>query len=722
MTLTSLWRRSAFPLICAVSLRLSAQTPPGDPAPVLLPAFTIEANQEAGYVATNSIGATKISTELNKLPVSMDVLTEQLIKDFGQTELFGIAALSPSVGTAQRAASGDVQSFSIRGFTTFFTARNGSVSFRNLDSANVARTEVVNGPASVLYGQIDPGGIINVVTKQPSATRQSNLRLDVGSWNYFRAELGSAGPLSSGKRVTYRVDASLLDRDGYRDFEGQRKEFIAPAVRWNIGPRTYVQLDGEYLDMSLISASNWPRTIERQIPVIGFADYIPRSFNAQGPGLETFVESYLHTAVVEHAFNDRIVFRNESGVMRRESDAWEAGATQGVGALGTLSRSISGEVASSRAFSNRANLAGRFDFSSRHYIRLVGGWEYVSTTSDARTRGTFGTLLPAPAPWILRDPSTWNRTVPDRAGGIESARNRQRSWADEYYLLSQVSLFSESLLFLGGVRHSDVHVIADNLRAGSRTSDSKRSRTSPQAGLMWRTAGGLGFYANYSESFRQIYTLRTNEDRSQSPFDPLIAKGLDAGVKYDLFGGRVSGALGAFEINYENARQSFQASDALGNYTYELQNGESRARGVEFRVAANVSKQLQLVGGYTYVDARVSKNPSNPGIVGRILPRTPYHTAQLTATYRLAGGRLKGLELGGTIRGYSRSKAFETNDPFFIDPAVIVNLRAAYTLRVFRKPTRLNLLVTNVTDEFYFPSSLGPGDPVGFRLSLEQRF
>jgi outer membrane receptor protein involved in Fe transport len=127
-------------------LALRAQTSSVEPRKeeaVLLPAFTIQSESESGYAATNSISATKVATELKKMPVSIDIITEQLFKDYGLTEVYDIVGLSSGVQSTQRAATGNLESYTIRGFTTFFSARNGNTNLRSYDSANVSRVEVV---------------------------------------------------------------------------------------------------------------------------------------------------------------------------------------------------------------------------------------------------------------------------------------------------------------------------------------------------------------------------------------------------------------------------------------------------------------------------------------------------------------------------------------------------------------------------------------------------
>ena len=573
--------KSPLPLLLAAALlaplALSAQSAPArstEEEPVLLPAFTIESETESGYAATNSISATKVATELKKMPVSIDVITEQLFKDYGLTEVFDIVGLSSGVQSTQRAATGNLESYTIRGFTTFFSARNGNTNLRSYDSANVSRVEVVNGPASVLYGQLDPGGVANTVTKQPSAKRSSNLRLELGSWAYYRAELGTTGPLNSSGTLTYRVDGSWTDRDGYRDYDQMKKMFVAPVVRWSPRKGTSLTLDLESADMDLTGVANWPRYNNRVVTpfVVKFADMIPRTWNGQGPGLGTHTGNRIYSATLEHAFTDRIVLRDVAGVTNYRRNAYEAAATSIAIAANTpagqlpYSRSLSGSYTNGQTFANTLNLAARFDFSRRHYTRLVAGWDYVAARSysESRASGISGGLgVATPPNWDLANPATWDRTVPRLAALRVTGYSGARFWEDKFYLVDALALFDERLMFLGGLNYSKIQSLTLNYAANTRLRI-VRDRTTPQAGGVFRVTKALGLYANYSESFRQITSLRVNADRSQTPFDPLIAKGYDYGVKFDFADGRYSGQGTVFRTLNINGRQSFSATDAIG--------------------------------------------------------------------------------------------------------------------------------------------------------------
>ncbi len=728
-------------LACLICLRpgvfAQVKAPAASASPeesVLLPEFTVNEDSETGYAATNSISATKIATELKKMPVSIDIITEQLFKDYGLTELYEMISLSPGVQSSQRQATGDLESYTIRGFTTYFSARNGNTNLRSYDSANVTRVEIVNGPASVLYGQLDPGGVANTVTKQPSARASSNLRLEFGSWAYYRAELGTTGPLNKSGTLTYRVDASYLDRDGYRDFDLQQKQFFAPVIRWAPRKGTALTLDAEWVDMDITGTSNWPRYSNRFVNpfVVKFADMIPRTWNGEGPGLGSHTGNRLYSATFEHAFTDRIVMRNVAGVSSLRRNLVDAAATtidlRATTPAGQLpyGRSVTGRNENGQTFANTLNLAARFNFSRRHYTRVVAGWEYVAsrTANDTRASGIVaGVGVATPPNWDLANPATWDRTVPALSDLRVTAYTGGRFWEDKFYLVDALALYDERLMFLSGLSYSKLNNLSLNYLANTRVR-LHRDHAAPQAGAVFRVSKALGVYVNYSESFKQMTTLRTNADRSLTPYDPIVGEGFDYGLKFDFGDGRYSGQATVFDTKNVNGRQAFSATDGIGAYTYETQVGENRAKGFELRLSANVIRNLQLVGGYTQTHSYISKNPANPAMVGRAQVRSPTHAWTLTSSYRFTSWWLKGASTGTNISYRGQAKAYETNDPypFLLDPRVVVNARVGYTGKLFGKPATYNLLVSNLFNEEYYPSSISMGLPTSYRFSIDYRY
>jgi iron complex outermembrane recepter protein len=719
-------------LILSPAISMAQEGDPAESAEEVfeLSPFEVRTAEEAGYAPTNVISATRVAMDLKNLPLSLDIVTEKQIKDYELTELQDVVGAAAGVAHVQEQGSGALVSYTVRGFTTFFSARNGNTALRSYDSANVARVEVVNGPMSVLYGQVDPGGVANTVTKSPAATARTDLRLTVGSWDYIRAEVNTTGPLNESKSLTYRVDASFLDRSGYRDFDKDTKKFISPVLRWQIGDRTTVTADLEYLDFSIGGRTSWVRYDNRVTGEKRFATNaeVPYTFNGNGPGLGTEVERYLTTLTIEHRFDNGIVVRNQTGKSNEEMDLWNNNSTATVITANTppgqlpWARGLAGGDRENDIFTNNLNVTGRIDFSPRHYSRWVLGWNHNDVDFTQLQVRTFGTAYPAPPAWDLADPSTWDRTVPPKEGASVQSHRDLLTKDNNYYAIMAFGLFDERLNFLGGASYSSIKLKSTDLVSGNVLNDEKRTRWTPQYGVIWRATPAIGLYVNYSESFRQISSLRMNEDQSLSPFDPLIAGSWDYGFKFDSADGRFTGQITSFNILYENARQQFTRTDDDGNIIrWEEQSGESRSEGYEVRFAANFTRFWQVTGGYTYTDARVTKNPTNPGIEGRWLPRSPKHIARLTTSYNM-NKLVRGLSVGGTVSFQTYSKAFETNDPYFIDEHVVVNLRANYRHQLWGKPLLYNLVVYNAFGAKYFESSIGRSNPASFRLSVDYSF
>jgi iron complex outermembrane receptor protein len=146
-----------------------AQTPAPRPdeEPVKLADFVVSTTQDSGYRAGNSVSATRIDTPIKDLPFSISAFTEQFISDIGALELLDVVNFAPGVTSGAKEFTQGNNRFSIRGFDGDVTPqRNGFVGNRYVDSANIQRVEVVKDPASLLYGQITPGGTVNYITKR----------------------------------------------------------------------------------------------------------------------------------------------------------------------------------------------------------------------------------------------------------------------------------------------------------------------------------------------------------------------------------------------------------------------------------------------------------------------------------------------------------------------------------------------------------------------------
>ena len=163
---------------------------------------TVDVTTAGMYVVPDALGATRTDTPIMETPVSIKVIPQQVMKD-QQVVRLDEAVQNVSGVIPNNDSYGTNDSFSIRGFDAMeMTYEDGlrldqySNAGFPIDMANVERLEVVKGPASVMYGQAEPGGVVNIITKQPLDTSHYSLQQQFGSYDFYRTNFDATGPFS----------------------------------------------------------------------------------------------------------------------------------------------------------------------------------------------------------------------------------------------------------------------------------------------------------------------------------------------------------------------------------------------------------------------------------------------------------------------------------------------------------------------------------------------
>lgn len=203
--------------------------------------------EQDGYRVPDSTTATRTDTPQRDIPQSIQVIPQQVIKDQQITRI-GDAVRNVSGVTLQGGYGGSTDNYNIRGFTTYDNLRNGfSVQDNFVNPTNIERIEVLKGPASVLYGQFEPGGVVNYITKQPLSEPYYSAEFTAGSFSTYRPSIDISGPLNSDRTLLYRLNAAYENFGSFIDFNHQETFAIAPALTYKIGDATTLTLEYEYL-------------------------------------------------------------------------------------------------------------------------------------------------------------------------------------------------------------------------------------------------------------------------------------------------------------------------------------------------------------------------------------------------------------------------------------------------------------------------------------------
>ncbi|HRE80628.1 MAG TPA: TonB-dependent receptor plug domain-containing protein [Opitutaceae bacterium] len=223
-----------------------AQPPASRDAVVELSAFEVSTALDRGYRAGNSVSATRIDTPIKDLPFAVSAFTQQFIQDTGSTELFDLVRYAPGVTSGGKEFTGGKSVFTIRGFDQQ-PQRNGFVGNTYVDTVAIERVEVVKGPASVLYGQVAPGGTVNYITKRAQAARFTQLNVTLGSYNLLRTQIDTNQPIVDDK-VLARFNGVWQNGMQYIDPTGKASDqmwVIAPTITWKITPKVTLVSDYE---------------------------------------------------------------------------------------------------------------------------------------------------------------------------------------------------------------------------------------------------------------------------------------------------------------------------------------------------------------------------------------------------------------------------------------------------------------------------------------------
>jgi iron complex outermembrane receptor protein len=642
--------------------------------------------------------ATKADTPVLEIPQGISIVPARVLEEQQADDLSEALRNVSGVNLATR-WRGTYDVYGQRGFYSDSDGnfrRNGIELFKvyQLMNPNAERVEVLKGPSSVLYGRLDPGGVINVVTKEPLAERFRRLELRGGGFGYGEGRLDLTGPLGANRRLMYRLNGSYERRDSFRDVVGYEMAFVSPVLTWTPDHRTRWTLDLEYkreegtTDMGFASAD------------VSFAakDRLPIETFFGEPDAR-FEQSWLAaTSTFERSLGSRFRLRNVLNLTNFARDPHDVvlGGLTPDGARITRTADFRDQEYKYRFA--ELDFSGRLETGSLAH-RLTAGANYQATDLDELRR-----QVPLP-PVDLVEPSPTglppiipvtgdNETVVDLLG---------------VYVQDQIAAGSAIRILLGA-RYTRFDQDATNRRTG-RTQSLSAGEWTPQAGVAYLPRRWLSLYASYARSFAPTLFIPA----SGTPYDPSFGEQLEGGVKADVLEGRLSATLSVFDLEKSNVL-SFFRDPATGIFT-NAQGGRHHSRGVELDVTGSVSERLGLTASYAYLDAEVVEDPSFPP--GTVLGPAPRHKGSLW----IHAEPVARFALGAGVFFQTEWKAFTSNTAL-LPGYVTADASASY--RVSRR-VKAQFNVKNVFDERYYLDGAGanfayPASPRSWQVSLAADF
>ncbi|WP_417625261.1 TonB-dependent siderophore receptor [Paremcibacter congregatus] len=567
------------------------------------------------------------------------------------------------------------------------------------DLVNIERIEILKGPNSVLYGQMEPGGTINIVTKQPLPEFEAEAQIEYGSFDSKRGSFDITGPLSDAVRA--RLTLAYQNNGSPIDFLKNRRFFIAPNIAVDLSEQTLLTIEGSY------SANEWT-ALNGGTPLEGALLDNPngsydKAFNpAYKDGITERNSGSINARLV-HGFADTLEVRASYTYTRNVAD-WTEYAPFGLGDdFRTLDRIIfAGRNTHRNDHQAIVDLSGEIETGGLTH-RFVAGLDY---REGDLYRPTLVYLID---PVDIFDPSY----SPLDLETATLARDRnliQNDKSTALFLQDRVSL-TDRLHVMAGLRFIDSRQSQTFINNGTGTSaedEIKQSDWTTQFGLVYDLTQALSLYANRSEAF----VPQQGTTSGAKPLEAEQSTQYEAGLRLSL-GGLEVNATG-FIITKDNIAIEDPLDDA-----FEIAAGRARSRGAELSLSGYIQPNWYVLASYGYTDTEILHS-DDPELVGNPFINIPKHTAAFQTMYEL--DRVDGLSFGGTLT-YLGKRPGDDENSFSLPGYIRADVGIYYQLDAHMK---INVLVQNLFNETYY--SPGSFDGVirepgrGVRANLTYRF
>lgn len=659
-----------------------------------------------GYQPLSSSTATLTNMPLLDIPQVVNTVSDKVLEDQHATSLD--EALYNVANVVQTNTLGGTQdAFTRRGFGA---NRDGSIMTNGLRTvlprsfnAATSRVEVLKGPASTLYGILDPGGLINVVTKRPERTFSGDISATSSSFGGGTGQVDVTGPIE-GTQLAYRLVGEYQNEDYWRNFGKERSTFIAPSLTW-FGDDATVNLSWSHrsyhtpFDRGTIFDLNTGRAVD-----------VPRDERFDEPFNITNGDSDLAQVNAEYRLNSQWTARFDYGFSQDKYSDNQARVMAYDAKTGNLTRRVDATQGSTqRMHSTRADLQGNVVIGG-FYNEILGGIAYENydllRTDMIRCKNVKGFNIYNPVYGTL-----------DKCTNVSAADSDQRIQQETYATYLQDALYlTDKWIAVAGVRYQYYTQYAGKGRPFNANTDSQDEKLTPKFGMVYKLTPSVSLFGNVAQSFMPQSSIASYIGN----LPPEESTAYEVGAKFDLFDG-VTSNITFFDIHKRNVLYT----ETIGDETYAKTAGKVRSQGIEVDVAGSLTDNLNVIASYGYTNAKVTDDPD---YAGKPLPNVPRHTGSLFLTYDFNNVYDSNtLTIG--VGGHALSRRSGTNGAdYYLPGYAVADVFAAYKMKL-QYPVTLQVNVKNLFDKTYYTSSIASnnlgnqiGDPREVQFTVKMAF
>lgn len=683
---------------------------------------------------TKPISIEKIDINPKELPQTISVIGQGMIREQQAQRLSDV--VKNVNGVYLTSTRGSVQeSFGARGygFGTSNLFKNGSRinSGAMPEMSSLERVEVLKGSAAILFGQVAPGGILNMVTKQPKFKSGGEVSMRAGSYDLYKPSLDIYGPLSSS--IAYRMNGTYENAASFRDGVHSKRYYVNPSLLFKLGQRTELIAEGDYLyhqftpDFGIGSLDNI------KIPDVPRSRFMGTSWQYNKTQQSTA------TLTLKHAFSEKWKWNTSASYQYYKRDYYAVERVQAL-ANGDWTRPLGKIFTTENYYTLQSNLNGLFKTSSieHHFLAGADADHYLTTNKDFSFPAVPGLPAGSYDKINILDPSKYvqRNDIPP----VTAIRRREAPVYRLGVYVQDLVKLSEKFNFLAGIRWSYVEtqgIDSSNLLTNKKTTGINRydEAFSPRFGLVYKPFKSTSVFASYSNSF----VVNSGQDIEGNAVKPSLVDQYELGIKNEFFNGLLSANITAYRIINNNLAQTapFLKDGTPNNNTNIKQlTGQTTSDGVEIDLAGHPIKGLDITAGYSYNYMRYTKTDTTLGSfkTGERLVNNPSHTANGSIFYTVSKGSLTGVKAGITILYIGDRFGGWNTDVVSVNPVkyrtrifevkgyTTIDLSAGYSYKKWSLMTKVSNLTNTLNYYVHENYSINPIPPTQFVATVSYRF
>jgi iron complex outermembrane recepter protein len=663
------------------------------------------------YQSDYSFFGNKTQSPVKDIPQSISTVTKELIKD--KMEFTLKDAVDEVAGVNQYSGFDE---YTIRGFRAENSRdinglRGYNTTYTSPMLVNIERVEVIKGPTATLYGNCDPGGTINLVTKKPLPSNESEIDVYAGSWDHLRAQGDLTGALNHSKTLLYRFNAGFDNQNSFRHGQYAGSYELAPSISYIPNNKLQINLDFSFSHINTVLDWGQPGLEENNNLKL-----TPISLSASQSGDYLHESDAASIATLSYKINKRLSFN--SGYLNYITRQYVA--SHGVQSYITPdSVNLYYTTWSYPTVTNTLSNYFTYQFNAlKANNELVFGYDYIVSRVNLNQRyfelpSSFGQGSGIVGTFSLKNPHYAQPPInsyqvsdydADATDVNDNIYHTQGVYAQNQFSLNRWKvLFSLREEFYKG----DVDDSAGDLREDVFL---------PRIGVVYALKPTLSLFATYNKGF-DAFEASSSTQVFNAPFKPQISYLLEAGVKSNFFNNKLSANMSVYQLTLLHVAVS---ANEISNPNLYVQQGQNRSMGFEAEAVGNILPNLSLALSYAYCNARVTESLV-PSQVGTRVENAPINTSGSWIKYMFVKGKAKGF---GLSLGHSGVGERNTLDPAITLPGYFI---LSGGLHYNTKQFLLALNVNNITNQTYWMGAYNnvnkwPGQPRNFMFNLGFRF